>query len=139
MTRTRGSNPETGIQRAIVDYLKACRIGLVRRVNTGQVWVGGSQHPWGSKGRPVRFGEPGHSDLIVELDASAAIPEAYRGRNLYLEVKVPGNRPTALQEAFLSRQRARGCPAFWARSVCEVHAELCRLGFQGLPVPRGRQ
>jgi hypothetical protein len=131
----RGSNPETAIQRKISDYLKSCRIGLVRRVNTGQVWVGGSQHPWGPKGRPVRFGEPGHSDLVVELDASHAVPAQFRGRNAYCEVKVPGNRPTALQVAFLARQAARGCPAFWATSVEEVYQALLALGFQDLPEP----
>lgn len=126
---TKRSTPESQVLKAVTDYLKICRIGTVRRVNTGMIWQGGSDHPWGPKGRPVRFGEPGHSDLIVEL---------LDGRTAYIEVKSAKGKPTKLQLDFLERQRSRGCPAFIVRSVSDCHRELTTAGFI-VPDPNPRR
>lgn len=123
--KRRGPTPEALVQRAIVQFLRACRLGTVRRVNVGVAWMGGSNHAWGPKGRPVRFGELGHSDLVLELDGTT--------RCVFIECKAPGGRPTQLQLEFLERQRQRGHLAFVARSVQDVERELRAAGFE-LPV-----
>lgn len=114
MTRRTTPAPESLVQRAIVQYLQANGLKVKRR-NVGQVWVGASKHPWGPKGHPVRFGEVGEADLEVEL------PD---GRSAFLEVKAGRNKATEAQEAFLARQRARGCPAEVVRSVEDVQGLL---------------
>ena len=56
------------------------------------------------KRRFVRFGVPGISDIL------GAWPD---GRLLAVEIKCPGNRPTAAQEAFMRAVNDRGGFAFW--------------------------
>lgn len=128
----RKPTPEGRVQKAIVEYLTACRLGKVRRVNAGVAKVGAPPtHPWAKDTRyRIQLAEPGHSDLVVEL--------ANDPRSIYIEVKAPGGKATELQLAFLNRQRTRGNWGFVASSVCEVYAELTRLGFKGLPVPSGQ-
>lgn len=105
--------PESMVLKAVMQFLRAKRIGHVMRVNTGAVWAG--EH----RERLVRFGEVGHSDLVVEL------PD---GRNAYIEVKAPGGKPTDAQVAFLARQSARGCPAGVVHSVAELEQLLAAHG-----------
>ena len=125
----KGPTPEGAVMTAVLDALKAWRIGHVIRVNTGALED--------KTGRIVRFGEPGHSDLVVEL------PD---GRNAYLELKeptwrpmsepAPGSAPSTWrkwrhqqeQDAFLARQTARGCPAAYIRSVAELQQFLALHG-----------
>jgi len=136
MTATRKTNPETLIQKAIMDFLRAQGLKVKRR-NVLKIRVGGSNHPWGPKGRFLSAGEPGEADLEVEL------PD---GRSAFLEVKRPGwkapqpPKPGASkstwakwhhhqeQEAFLTRQRARGCPAGFVTSPGEAQALLQAAG-----------
>lgn len=127
----RTPTPEGRVQKAIIEYLQACRLGKVRRVNAGVAKVGDAPtHPWAKDTRRrVRLAEAGHSDLVVELDGSP--------RCIFIEVKAPGGKPTDLQLAFLNRQRCRGNVAFVASSVLQVYQELTRAGFHGLPVPAG--
>lgn len=136
MSASRKPNPETLVQAGIVKYLKANGLKVKRR-NVMAIRVGGSDHPWGPKGRTVRSGEVGEADLEVEL------PD---GRSAYLEVKRPGwkapQRPAetasvstwnryqhhARQQAFLDRQAVRGCPAGFVRSIGEAQALLEAAG-----------
>jgi hypothetical protein len=105
--------PEAAVLKAIVQVLNHWKVGHVIRVNTGMVRTG--EHGE----RFLRFGEVGHSDLLVELKD---------GRNLYVEVKRPGGRLTEAQQAFLSRQIARGCPACCVDSVADLQAYLIQVG-----------
>lgn len=54
--------------------------------------------------------EPGISDLLLCI----------KGQLCWLEIKAPGKKPTALQEAFQTRWRAAGCFCGWASSVEEA-------------------
>lgn len=145
----RKQTPEGLALRAITDYLTLCRLGKVKRRNVGQLRVGDAPtHPWARDTRRiVRFGEPGESDLEVELAGDT--------RSLFVEVKAPSwhapqqPKPGASsstwakyrhhldQVAFQERQRARGHFAIFARSPAEVYEQLVTLGFKGLPVPSG--
>ena len=51
----------------------------------------------------------GFSDLVGVIPGT--------GRAIFIEVKAPGNKPTALQLEFLERRRAEGAVAFWADGV----------------------
>ena len=126
----RKPTPEGIVQRAIIEYLTASRIGKVRRVNAGVAKVGNAPtHPWQKDTRyRIQLAEPGHSDLVVELNNDP--------RNIFIEVKAPKGKATDLQLAFLARQRTRGNIAFVAYSVREVFEHLTQAGFQGLPVPQ---
>ena len=105
--------PESAVLKAVVQVLNHWKIGHVIRVNTGMIRAGEFQE------RFVRFGEVGHSDILVELPT---------GKNLYVEVKAPGGRLTEAQQAFLSRQLARGCPACCVDSVADLQAYLTQVG-----------
>jgi hypothetical protein len=139
-----GPTPEGAFQKAAIAYLKACRIGEVIRVNVGQAWMGG--RPDGSyRGRPVRFGERGHSDLVVRPADSL--------RQVFIECKRPGwklpqpPRPGASlavakkwqshldQVHFLEARRAQGHVAIFASSLQEIHDALQAAGFKGIPDP----
>lgn len=67
-------------------------------------------------GRFIRFGLcPGSADLIGFTR---------QGRFLAIEVKLPGRRPTVLQQAFLNTVNACGGLAFVAHSVEETLSQL---------------
>jgi hypothetical protein len=125
--------PEGIVLKSILAYLKLCRLGTVRRVNVGQARMGNAPiHPWAKDTRRVvRFGEPGHSDLVLELNRDT--------RNVYIEVKSATGKPTALQLQFLARQRERGHIAFVARSIQDVHDALLDAGFPVPCVPQDRR
>lgn len=57
----------------------------------------------------------GYSDLSGVIQGS--------GRAIFIEVKAPGGKPTALQLGFLERRRAEGAVAFWADSVTGALAQ----------------
>lgn len=144
----RKRTPEGEAQALIVEYLKFCNLGKVKRNNVGQARMGEApKHPWAKDTRRVvRFGEVGESDLEVELTGQP--------RSLFVEVKPLGWNPPQEprpgsaastwkkyrhhldQVAFQTHQRARGHFAIFARSPREVYEQLTALGFQGLPVPR---
>jgi hypothetical protein len=97
------------------------------------------------RGRPVRFGEVGHSDLVVEPETST--------RYVYIETKRPGWHPqqppkpgAALstlkkykshqdQVHFLERKRAQGHIAIFAQSLQDIHEALTAAGYTNLPDP----
>jgi hypothetical protein len=80
------------------------------RNNTGAAMLPGK----GGKMRPVRFGKKGHADIF------GIIPG---GRWVVVETKLPGNKPTPEQVAFLARVREMGGVAILAHSVDELAAE----------------
>lgn len=130
-SRPKKVTPEGAVLKAVMQALKLWRIGTVRRINTGALED--------RTGRTVRFGEIGHSDLVVEL------PD---GRNAYIEVKAPDWKPMTEprpgsavgtwrkwrhqceQDAFLARQAARGCPSGYVTSVASLEAFLAKHGLR---------
>jgi hypothetical protein len=57
------------------------------------------------------FSEAGVADLFGTLP---------NGRAYYIEVKVPGNKPTPIQEAFLANERKNGAVAGVARTLEDI-------------------
>ena len=148
--------PEAIHMKAVVEDLRLCRIGKIKRVNTGQARIGNAPtHPWAKDARRfVRFGEVGASDLQIELEVNdPRIPIQYRGRDLYPEVKRADWKPPTVpkfgasrstlakyrhhveQVAFLKRQADRGNLGWIVRSPYELYLHLSQVGFSGLPVP----
>lgn len=137
--KRRGPTPESDFQKIATAYLKLWEIGEVIRVNTGQAWMGASQDGH-YRGRPVRFGEVGHSDLVVR-QASSPI-------QVFIETKRPGwkvpSPPKAgasastlkkfhghlAQERFLEARRAQGHVALFAQSLEDIRAALSANGFR---------
>src|SRR5262245_28720745 len=99
---------ETAIQREVLRYLAT--VGIVAwRNNTGAVKEGD---------RFVRFGLRGAADIIGWMPG---------GRFIAIECKRPGEKPTAIQSAFLKRLHDDGGIAFVATSVEDVSRELARV------------
>lgn len=111
----KGAMCERDIQKQIAEYLTLLG-GMVIRTNSGGMRL---KNRNGSD-RYVRFNnQQGCADLIVCL----------RGRFVAVEVKRPGNRPTANQELFAERvHRAQGV-AVVASSVEELAEQLQQHGF----------
>ena len=96
---------EAEIQRAILATLKHLGVDCWRHN------VGGFPVESGGTRRYVRAGEKGQSDILGLLPG---------GRFCAVEVKRPGNRPTADQIAFMQRINEAGGFAFWATSAQTV-------------------
>ena len=104
---------ESDIQRAIVEYL-----GLLR----WSVWRFNSGARVNPDGRVVRFNTArGCSDLIAIAPG---------GRFAAIEVKRPGNSPTALQAAWLAEVRAAGGLALVVTSVADLARQLREEGYE---------
>lgn len=82
------------------------------RNNTGAV-----VSEYRGKKRMIRYGMAGSADIL-----GLAGPQ---GRFVAVEVKRPGNRPSAAQEGFLADIRHFGGIAFWCDSV-----EMCEREYQ---------
>lgn len=107
---------ESDIQSAILQLLRAHpRVGWAARMNTG----GMEQTDANGKTRYIAFAFKGCSDILGQLKD---------GRFLAIEVKRPGNKPTAEQTAFLETVARYKGVAFVARSVEDVDVYL-----KGLP------
>jgi len=108
----RGGNPETAIQTAIADALR-WRGCYVERRNSGAVKT--------AKDGLVRLAPVGTPDLFVLIPpvvpGGLAIPA-------YVEVKRPGEQPTAAQQAKHRELRAFGAVVIVAHSVDEALALL---------------
>ena len=110
------AHPELDIQKAIQQTFKLKYGVVLCHYDAGGARMRGD-------GRPVNTGIPaGHPDLMGFLPPS--------GRGVACEVKAPGNRPTELQERFLSLLEAKGVITFWADSVQMAVAkfEMLRKG-----------
>lgn len=126
--KRKAPTPESLVLKAVMQYLNICKLGKVTRNNVGMVWTGASN---GSKGRPVRFGTVGQSDVTVELSESPMC--------VYVEVKAGNGKPSPAQLDWLAYQRTRGHLAFVAWSVQDVYDALSKAGFDNLPVPGKRR
>lgn len=95
---------EKDIQRDILQMLRVHpKVAWAERMNTGA-------HPLEHNGKKrfVRYGFVGLSDIIGQLKS---------GEFLALEVKRPGNTPTAAQHAFLDSVSAAGGVSGWADNL----------------------
>jgi hypothetical protein len=102
--------PEHDVQTAIIRAFQ--RLGIyVLRINAG------------SRSHKMRGAPAGTSDLLVVLRG---------GRAAWIEVKKPGEKPTAAQSEFLSARAKDGCITGVARSVVDA------LRIVGLEPPRRR-
>jgi hypothetical protein len=114
---------ERDIQKAILEWLAWKKIPAWR-VNVGMI-------PAANGAFRANSAMKGMSDII------GIVPDVLRGNGslgiyhsgvfLAIEVKRPGEKPTAAQEAFLGQVRAAGGIAIVARSVADVEAVLGAL------------
>ena len=96
-------NPETVLQNKIIAAL--CQNGCVARNHTvGQFYT--------KYGAIVNIGNHGESDIFGHRKSD--------GKALYIEVKLPGEKPRDDQERFLMAMRAAGAIAGCAHSVEEA-------------------
>lgn len=98
---------ESPILKDILHFLAMSGVCIAWRANTGAVRI----PQVGKKDRFVRFGIAGMSDIQGFM---------IDGRALFIEVKRPGKKPTALQMAFLDNATRHECVALWADSVDAV-------------------
>lgn len=103
---------EQDIQRAVLQYLRVIRRWPCVRINSGAVKVGG---------RLVRF-----NDLTGVSDVLCVLPG---GRMGSLEVKRPGCKPTADQEAWLALVREAGGLALVVTGVQDLIDQLGAAGY----------
>lgn len=96
-------NPETILQNQIIVAL--CRNGCVARNHTvGQFYT--------QYGGVVRVGQHGESDIMGHRIRD--------GRAIYIEVKLPGEKPRPDQQKFLEAMRNTGAISGCAHSVEEA-------------------
>lgn len=94
---------ETELQNKIIAAL--CLNGCVARNHT----VGNFRTEYGGR---VQVGTPGESDIMGHRIAD--------GKALYIEVKLPGERPRPEQQKFLDAMNAAGAIAGCAHSIEEA-------------------
>lgn len=98
-------NPETALQNKIIAAL--CMNGCVARNHTvGQFYT--------KYGAIVNIGNHGESDIFGHRKSD--------GKAIYIEVKLPGEKPRDDQERFLMAMRAAGAIAGCAHSIEEALA-----------------
>ena len=97
---------EQDIQKAIIDWLRLNKFLVIKHNNVGIRKPNGSYIPTHQKGV---------SDLIVCAPS---------GRFIAIEVKRPGNKPTALQKAFLQNVNKMGGVGMWVTSTEELLKDL---------------
>lgn len=103
-------NTGTGLMKAVAQLLEL-RGYDVLRFNCGAAIMPGKG---GGRGRFVRFGPPGMSDLMALGDDCT----------LWIEVKSPGQSLNANQRAFADRVQARGHIYLCVRSLEEMVTAL---------------
>ena len=108
---------EVHIQRAVLQYLRMVRRWPCVRVNCGAVCV-----MQGGRKRLLRF-----NDLAGVSDVLAILPP--EGRLASIEVKRPGNKPTADQLAWLDQVRQAGGLALVVTSVQDLVDQLEGAGY----------
>jgi hypothetical protein len=121
---------EADVQRAVVSYLVLCGC-LVVRVNGGML-----PNPAGRRVRFSRVSALGAAD--GELTSSDLIVLTPTGCYLGVEVKRPGETPTAGQSRFLAAVEARGGVGVVVSSVDEARAALKAAGRVAPAGPGGR-
>lgn len=96
-------NRETALQNRIIAAL--CENGCVARNHT----VGQFYTKYGSM---VNIGNPGESDIFGHRISD--------GRAIYLEVKLPGEKPRQNQLDFIEAMKKSGAIAGWCTSIPEA-------------------
>jgi hypothetical protein len=124
---------ETEIMRAILDYLAICPGVVAYRQNVGVV---STEHK--GKRHFVRYGFPGMSDIGGWVDNCRYPAKGYGviecsgagmyhvPRQLAIEVKRPGEKPSALQATYLDLVNKAGGLGFVATCVDDVIRALGR-------------
>ena len=112
-------HPEDAIQIAVADHLRQRGSpGVVFWHTPNGTKLGGKRSKKGypiQAGRLKRFGvRPGVSDVVA----------FHQGRMFCLELKAPGNKPTAEQYAFLSAMEEQGAFTAWVDSLDRALAVL---------------
>lgn len=95
---------ETQLVKSILEYLHARGVFAYRN-NTGAV-----VSEYKGKKRFTRFGEAGSPDIVG----------CKNGQMICIECKMPGNKPTELQEAWLKRAYDAGALCLVAYSIDDV-------------------
>lgn len=108
MSRKSRQKPETALVKSAIDLCRAYG-ARVERYNAGLIKAPGGV---------IRLASNGHSDIGGTLQG---------GRSIYLEIKVPGNKPSVTQVAFLEDMRRAGAVAFWADNMRIVESVLLIL------------
>ena len=119
--KTKTKTPESLVLKAVLAYLRVCRLGKVTRNNVGMIWTGGRP----GSGRPVRFGTPGQADVSVALTGDP--------RMIHVECKAGKGTLTDAQRAWGASEIARGNLYLVARGVMDVYTVMSDAG---LTVPR---
>ena len=107
------TQPEQLIVNSIIAWLR------LKNVTCWQARNGGTYDP--SKRifrRPGRNHMPGIPDIVGYTSF---------GSPLYIEVKVPGKKPTEDQMNFLERAKKAGCIAIWADSLESARNQLVEI------------
>jgi hypothetical protein len=105
-SKRKRTTPEKGVQRAIQQAFRLQHGIALVHVDSGAAGMrqGQARGQGGYSSTPAGF-----PDLVGVVPPS--------GRAIYIEVKAPGNKPTAAQEQMLATLTAKGAIAFWADSV----------------------
>lgn len=109
--KARGRVLEKDIQKAIIQIAKLEFSLTLHRRNVAAFEAQDSR----GRKRFVRCGQTGMADLHGTLPG---------GRRIEVEVKRPGNTPSAAQAEWLRTQRALGAVAFWADSVDSFREQM---------------
>lgn len=116
---------EIEIQRAILQYLAACRIVAWQNTTGAGVRIGAGGNPY-----KVRFGVPGQPDL------EGLIPRKLTGLQwaipLFIEVKRPGEIPKPHQEQRMRLLRDADALVFVATCIEDVARALDAAGVKRL-------
>src|SRR6185436_1001711 len=109
---------EHEIQNQIIEYLKIKK-WFVYRINSGMLPMFGA----GGKQRMIKLGEAGMPDLIL-FDRVSINDNYVDGivKLIFIEVKVPGNKPTALQTAKMQELEEKGAKCLVIHSLEELQA-----------------
>lgn len=109
----RGRGKETDLVRQILDYLRLRKIWAYR-ANTGGLRD--------SRGRLVRFGVPGHPDIVARLKPAGYT--GFSGRVVWVEAKSEKGKQTDLQREWQELAEAHGDLYILARSLDDVREAL---------------
>lgn len=128
---------EHGHQVALIDWAGRVRLPTASDVEPGAVIatylfaipLGGKRNPIEAKRLKAEGAKPGVSDLMLPLRR-----QGFAG--LWLELKAPGGRPTALQSAWLARMARAGYRAEWRDNWLDAADVIA--GYLGIPSPAHR-
>ena len=109
----RKNNPEGLIQRAILEYMQYHGI-MAWRMNAGKVVVGDQDHK-----RFIQLGQPGIPDLIGVIGPRFKNGKL-TGKMIAVEVKVPKNKPTDIQNLVIQELKEHGALVNVLHSVDEL-------------------